>query len=861
MIANLHAKYFKTRYVVLLKPAILILLLVLTLQWPANAQAKEDYEEVSVILNVSRIGSVEIPAIINGQMLYLSVTDVFNFLKIRNIASSGLDSISGFFINPKATFLIDKANKRIVYQDAIFKLKSADLLRTETTLYLKSEYFGEVFGLECNFSFRNLSVTLNTKIELPVVREMQQELMRRNIGQLQGEKKADTSYSRSFPSFHFGTADWLVIATQTSKSKNYFLTNLNLGGIVARGETDVSLNYNTNYRFDLKQQFYRWRLVNNERKALRQITLGKTFVESTSSLFAPVTGIQLSNTPTTFRRSFGTYRLSNTTEPGWTVELYVNNVLVNYMKADASGFFTFEVPMVYGNSVVTLRFYGPWGEERVREQNISIPFNFLPLHQFEYNFTAGFVGDNEKRFFSRFNFNYGLGKRITVGGGGEYLSSLISGKMMPFLNTSVRLGSGLLISGEHTYGVRTKAIVNYSFPSNLQIDLNYTKYNKNQTAIPFNYLEERKAVLSIPFQGKKFNAFSRLTLNQITVPKLKFTTAEFLMSATAAGISSNFTTNAIFTNSDNPLVYSNLAMTFSLPFSIRFIPQVQYEYNQKIFSRIRSEVEKNFFNNSFINLSYEYYTINKFSFWGIGFRYNLPFAQTSFSSYHSNKTTTTVQSARGSLVYDNASKYFNANNQSNVGKGGIIILPYLDINCNGLRDANEPKVFGIKLKINGGRIDNNDRDTTIRVLGLEAYTKYFIELDKNSFDNIAWQIKKPIISVTVQPNYFQQIEVPVAVVGEVSGYVYLNESQVLSGLGRIIINFYNRDSILVARTLTESDGFFNFLGLAPGAYTASIDTSQLLQLKMSSVPLNIPFVIKPDSDGDFVEGMKFVLLK
>ena len=60
------------------------------------------------------------------------------------------------------------------------------------------------------------------------------------------------------------------------------------------------------------------------------------------------------------------------------MELYVNNVLVDYVKADASGFFTFEVPLVYGNSLVKLRYYGPWGEEHSREQTISIPFNFLP---------------------------------------------------------------------------------------------------------------------------------------------------------------------------------------------------------------------------------------------------------------------------------------------------------------------------------------------------------------------------------------------------------------------------------------------------------------------------------------------------
>ena len=55
------------------------------------------------------------------------------------------------------------------------------------------------------------------------------------------------------------------------------------------------------------------------------------------------------------------------------VELYVNNVLVDYVKADASGFFTLQVPLVYGNSFIKLKFYGPWGEERYKEQTLTIP--------------------------------------------------------------------------------------------------------------------------------------------------------------------------------------------------------------------------------------------------------------------------------------------------------------------------------------------------------------------------------------------------------------------------------------------------------------------------------------------------------
>ena len=113
------------------------------------------------------------------------------------------------------------------------------------------------------------------------------------------------------------------------------------------------------------------------------------------------------------------------------MELYVNNVLVDYKKADASGFFTFEVPLVYGNTSVKLQFYGPWGEERSKEKNISIPFNFLPVGEFEYRVSAGIVEDSLSSSFSRANFDFGVTRFLTIGGGVEYLSSLASGKILP----------------------------------------------------------------------------------------------------------------------------------------------------------------------------------------------------------------------------------------------------------------------------------------------------------------------------------------------------------------------------------------------------------------------------------------------
>ncbi len=827
------------------------------------------YDEVPVTLNVPRIGSLEIQALIYGDHLYLPINELFDFLKIRNVVSPDFDLVEGFFIYPKDNYFIDKTNNRIVYQYNSYTLSPIDLIRTSSNLYLKSDYFGKVFGLECIFDFRTLSVTLNTKIELPAIREMQQELMRRNIGRLKGENKADTTIGRTFPLFHIGVADWSVISSQDSKAKSNTRANLGIGAIVAGGQLNLSLNYNSDEKINLKQQFYQWRLVNNDHSALRQVTAGKLFAQSTSSIYAPVIGFQFSNTPTTYRKSFGTYTLSNTTEPGWMVELYVNNVMVDYVKADASGFYTFEVPLVYGNSIVRLRFYGPWGEERTSEKYITIPFNFLPQNQLEYNVTAGIVDNDEKSKFARTVVNYGLAKTLTVGAGMEYLSTVATGKSMPFVNASFKLSQTILVSAEHTHGVRSKGIISYRNPSNLQVDVNYTRYVKNQKAIDFNFLDEKKLIFSMPFIAKKFTAFSRLTLNQFTLPyskvlflkgNSKFTSAEMLLSAVISGVSTNFTTFAILSNSGNPLVYSNLSFTFRLPGGIRFTPQAQYEYQKKNFSTLKSEIEKSLFRRGYVNFTYEKSLINeRLSSMTLGLRYNFSVAQTFFSARSSRHSVTTTQSARGSLVYDAKTNYLGTNNQTSLGRGGIIISPFLDLNCNGKRESNEPKVAGLKLNLKGGgRIERNDRDTSLRITGLEAFTNYFIELDKNSFDNIAWQIKNPNLSVAVDPNLLKLVEVPVAVMGEVSGKVSLQQDNGSAGLGRIIVNIFNTQAILVSRLLSDSDGYFDFIGLPPGKYSASVDKDQLLKLKMNSTP-SIQFDIAQNIDGDIINTLEFTL--
>jgi hypothetical protein len=369
-----------------------------------KAHEVPEYDEVSIFLNVQRIGSMEMSALIINQSVYLPVGELFNFLGIKNQISSTMDSISGTFINSEARFLIDKSNHRINYLGKVYDLPPDDLIATSTSLYLRSDYFGRIFQLNCIFSFRNLSVTLSTDLELPAIREMRQEQIRANLNKLKGVFKPDIKVGRTYSFFHFGTADYsLVTSKDNMKGPEETRLSLGLGGVVAGGETNVILNYHNTEPFTERQQYYIWRLVDNDRGFAKQISAGKIYGQAIATIYAPIVGIQMTNTPTTYRRSFGSYVISNYTEPNWTVEMYVNNILISYVKADAAGFYTLNVPLVYGNSLVKLHFYGLYGEERFSEQTISVPFNFLPKNEFEYTLSTGIVEDGHHSRFSRFS--------------------------------------------------------------------------------------------------------------------------------------------------------------------------------------------------------------------------------------------------------------------------------------------------------------------------------------------------------------------------------------------------------------------------------------------------------------------------
>lgn len=88
----------------------------------------------------------------------------------------------------------------------------------------------------------------------------------------------------------------------------------------------------------------------------------------------------------------------------------------------------------------------------------------------------------------------------------------------------------------------------------------------------------------------------------------------------------------------------------------------------------------------------------------------------------------------------------------------------------------EPPVPGLKLKNTYGNLTYNEEGTILRISELQPYVDIVLEIDPISLDNIAWKISNPKIKIHPVPNQFTEIHVPVVVMGEVAGMMYLEGS-------------------------------------------------------------------------------------
>ncbi|MCX6267656.1 MAG: hypothetical protein NTW16_09910 [Bacteroidetes bacterium] len=817
------------------------------------------FDEIPVQIIVEGYGSFYSYVLYsNHDSLYVNIEDLFKTLKIACITGKNGDSLGGFIELESRTYFVDFNNGKIKVGDNTVECRNG-LVKESGSLYLESSLFAEAFGITLTFNYRNLTIILKSNFELPVIKQIRVEKMRNNMSKIKNEIIPDTVVKRDYHLFKFGMVDWSAASAQTWYQSTDYRFRLAVGAELFYGEADISVDYYNQQKFTNRQFQYLWRWVDNNKRFVKQAQVGNIAVQSIAFINSPVIGAVVRNASTTVRKATGYYPINAYTEPNWTVELYINDVLVDYTTADASGLYVFKVPIVYGNTILKLKFFGPMGEERIEQRTINVPYTVMPVNELEYGLSAGILQDSSSSRFGKAELNYGINRFLTVGGGMEYLSSISGTPFIPYVKFTLQPFSKLTLNGEYAYGVRTTGLMALYFWKDALLEIYYANYVHGQLATRFDANEERKARLSVPFRMKKLNGYVKIDYQQLVYKDFYYNQGYATISLYYNQFSANTSTQLTWIDMKTPYVTYDLALSYRFKNGYIIRSSAQYNISEGNFMTTKAEIEKRIMQGN-ISVSYERNTVFSTNTLTLNFKYDFSFAKTNVSASLSRGNINISESAQGSIAFGAGNYYTYLNNNSSVSKGGIALYPFLDLNNNGVFDHGERMMKLTAVRVMGGNAFFSKKDSIVRVPDLNAFISYYVSFDNADLENIAWRFRKRLYQILIDPNQFKRVDVPIIVVGEVSGMAYLSKGDLLKGVGRILVKFYQKNNNnAIAETLSESDGYIDYMGLAAGEYFARIDAEQLKNLNYTVDPPQREFTIRASEQGDIVEGIDFVL--
>lgn len=833
------------------------------------AQQSSEYDEVTFGYTLKELGSYNISVAVKNDRIYLPVIELFNIFGIY-YTLEGQNTLKGTYISSALPMIINPVRHEITLGDKVYVLTLEEMFKGEMDIYISTEKFEEIFGVSSSVNINRLQIIAETSKELPA-------LVHKKAASMRSETGTDLGTSTKYPlryalgrSVLGGAVLDYNISTSfdklSSKGTNYTFTG---GGEVAGGDIQGSLVGATGQTPSVND--LRWRYVVRGNNYFSSMTAGQI---TTGSDFIPrVTGVALSNEPIEPRVMFDNYIVDGFTDPESEVELYLNDRLIGFQKANAAGYYRFQFPLTYGTERITIKTFSKYGDINVNEKQIQVPFSFVPKGILSYDIQGGKVDKNitptNNAYFGNANFLYGAANWLTLNGGLEHSDN--AGLQKPIYNFgfSSRLFSQYIfnvnVAPDAYYLLNANAI----FASNAGVFISYSKYVLNDTLIGTSPQQNANLALSLPLEFISSSTGFRISENYTDVASGKHLSKRFDLSTRLINLQLLISYNEVMVGTNvHPLNLSGngiltttamymLPRSSSLPnfFQAFFLRGVAtYDLQTRTLQDATLQFSKTFMQIFQFNLGVDYNFAGKTTSFEAGLIMDLNFTRTSSIFDYSNESITSRQSLYGSVAIDCGAAFLS--NREQIGKGGIDVILFVDNNYNGKYDAGDELIPARGVKVEGrGKVELG-RDSIIRVTQLDSYFRYNLEVDRQQIDpNLVPTIDK--FSFVVDPNQMRRIEIPFYRGGTISGNVYLEREGIRTPLSgsRVIIRAAKGNFGDTLRTF--ADGGFYAMNVAPGSYTLIVDP---VQLKFIQAVQKGPFsiTVHHSQQGDIIEDLVIV---
>lgn len=827
---------------------------------------QKSYEEAYLLFNYLGIINKMIVVNYDGNF-YLPIREIFQQLLINCEIDKKKELIKGFFIEKENIYEIDFHQLKFKRPDVEFSFQETEFLKTELDYYLRTDFFEKAFKLWFTVDIRNLSLKLVSEEVLPVYSQFLREKKYNFLANYREREHFPLLFPRERFLLMGGFFDYNVSASFAEYSQPFYNYDFGLGMEVLGGDLKTS-TFGTivGNKFVGSEFEYTWRWAEEKSEILTQISLGDLNGSGVGTY--QFEGIQISNQPLTPRESFAKFLISDKTIPGSTIELYINNQLIDYTKTDPAGNFNFWLPLDYGSAFVTLKFYGPTGETKVVEQYYQTPYFLNPPSEFNYTVNIGKL-EQLNEIYIQASGIYGITDWLSDQVGAEYLDYSSVSEPIFYNSLTARVTSSYLFNVLAAPQAFYQFSANAVYPSLTTINLSYKNYETNNFYNPANIEHEITSTLNLPiyFDENPLNLQMIGTYRDFNASKLYDLNLSISKNFGRFTPSIMYSTRQFENNffiSKQSFLSLGLINTIGMPpspfdFLRGLLMNTGLTFNQQeenlesfyflIAANLTNLIRLQFDYDRNLNLNFTNTSLNIFI--------DLPYTR-SYTTVGNDYFTTNLQ---GSLIYDYPNNQLSFYNRAQIGRSVSSFRTFVDYNGDGVYNPGEELIDGTRVNIQSVNSNFRIQKNETQVRDLNPYTTYDVEIDESNVRNPLYTAKNKRFSINSAPNYVKNIDVPFYSVSEVSGNVNRYSEIAKSPLPGIKVHVEGIDNDQKIILNTFSDGSYYYYGLRPGTFKVYVDKEQLEYLENISIPQEYVLKIGLIGSEKPFENLNFDLYK
>lgn len=848
-----------------------------------DIQMQEPDDDQLRLLNVF-LGNIDLNEIITAyqvkENLLLPVGALSEILSIAINSRPETGTAEGFILKEDRRFFLDTSRREVTLLGKSSLYPSGMTVIYPDDIYIEARQLEKWFPFKLDIDLFSLTIIVKPTEPLPLQLRLERE---KRIEAFHSK----TTSRRSFP---LQKTDYRLL------SYPFIDQTIGLTAINNKNSKDsLSGRYTTYASLDLLHMESAIYLAGNDQDNLDtyRITMGRKHpsepllgpLSATEFSFGHISapginmittshsndpGITIDNYPLGQQRDFDTHTFEGNLLPGWEVELYHNNQLIDYQTEAIDGQYRFDnITLLFGYNFFRLVFYGPNGQER--EETHKFTLNRSLTRPGEQHYRLNLVEDKKTHnIIPTLSFDIGLNKSTSAKLGLASLPLTIDDKRE-----------------RHEYA--SAGFIN--FQEFMVLDLNYAWDNSGGNAMDFG-IQTKISKLNIKYNHIDYNDFisqahqasntlaskSDIRLDTaITsklLPRVPLTIGFDERKYTTGNISTEFT-NRVSTNIKGIAVSNDYSVDRPYNQSARHTGKFEItrhrrgkslrsaiSYQRKPISQINSFTlnhDGNHLGPFRLGLGYVHYANNQNQYTVDLDKRHGDFSLNIKNTYNTSGSFSLNLQASMSFGRNPADKQWTHDSRSMASLGAATLSTFMDDNQNGIQDEEEEGLENVAFRINGARRTSPTDENGIAFLTqLTPYQSMDFNVAIETLEDPLWQPSAEGIRIIPRPGQVAHVNFPILMTGEIDGTVYLQTSDGNQYAGNVELQLVDKEGKVVNSERSAFDGFYIMSGITLGTYELRVSPSQISRLGLTPPG---PISVTISAAEPFISGVDYVLVR